>query len=334
MPVTLRGSKRRLTNSAYPYVANATQTWDFASPNMSIRRLVLDVQGQVVISGAGTLGTVHSDGPANLIKQVEALLDGQAWKKGSGPSFLRVSQKLDKTPGINEGLPGSGFGTYNFRSVIPLLAENPRSKNLTDTFIDGRDYDRIAVNVTFGDPTSLILGNTTTVVIQNVVVALYIIETEPVVPANGVKHILKEVEKPFAVLQAGDNELAIPVTKGEAIQIVQARFTDGTDLSDAALQQLNLKVNDGQEEPQKQQSGDFIQALATLENEVEGAPVGYYHLDTAEEGIPNTTALGAKGQVSTASLLATLGNPVTAFGAVIHTVSIAPAPAGKAKKAA
>lgn len=289
-----RGGLRLLDGSSFTFASGGRQTKELPVPSTFIKRLYGWLRGTLTISAVTVPGTVHADGPANLINLLEVLVDGYPVKVGSGPSFLRVAQLYDFTDGVNNGLLSAGAGVYNFEALIPLIFEQPLSVSPFDTILDGTKIRNLVMNVTWGTTASLVYGNTSTLALTNTTFQVYVDETMPF-PLTGAPWLFRETEKTFTgiVTNTGTN-LLLSFNQGSVYRAVQLRAIDGSDLSDAVINTINLRVNGGQEIPWNTIEDDFAQAYAIHHFGGRAVmPDGYYHLELSEGGRVLSTGLGA-----------------------------------------
>lgn len=277
---------------AFNFASGVRQTMQIQVPARFIKKFYLWLRGTLTISVVVTPGTVHNDGPANLVQNVELLVDGRTIKNGGGAAFLRIAQRYLQTIGVNSGLIGGGAGVYNFEALIPLLFEAPSTVSPVDTLLDGRFITNITLNLTWGTTASIIVGNNSTLALSNVTCQVYIEDTDPFATAAPF-WTFREVETTLAgVVTSVNTRFILPFNPGSIIRAIQFRSYDGADLSDAVINSYILRVN-GEEIPFNQLEDDFLQALGMYEFGGDSLPDGYYHSELAEGGRVATTGLGA-----------------------------------------
>lgn len=324
MGLLKRGGTRLV--DTFVFASGARQTITIQVPARFVKRIWLWLRGTLTASGVTVPGTVHQDGPANLLSVVEMLVDGKTVKFGSGPAFQRIAQRYDQTDGVNDGLVSGAAGVYAFEALVPLLFEAPSTVSPVDTLLDGRFVKNITLNLTWGTTASLIVGNTSTLALTGVTCDVYMEDTEPFPTAAGF-WTLREVETTFAgIVTSQNSRLIVPFTPGAIMRAIQLRSVDGSDLSDAIINTINLRIN-GEEVPLNSLEDDFVQARARHEFGTDFTNEGYYHLEFSEQGRVATTGLGAKleGQAINAIDLildTTVGAGATSI--VAHTVEHVP----------
>lgn len=291
MALLKRGGARLV--DTLTYVAGARQPVRIEVPSRFMQTIWLNVQGLLTVSAVTVPGTVHLDGPANIIAQAELLVDGKTIKIGSGPGFLRVAQVYGQSDGVNNGLVGGAAGIYPFQAVIPLNFEAWSSVSPIDTLLDGRFLKNMVLNITWGTPASLVINNTSTLAVTACTCEVYLEDTEPFDTPHGF-WTQRETETTFLnIVTAAQTRLAIPFTPGGVLRAVQLRSVDGLDLSDAVINSLSLRVN-GEEFPLNQLEDDFLQAYNRYKFGRDFHAEGYIHLELAENGRIAATGLGAK----------------------------------------
>jgi len=324
MGLLKRGSTRLV--DTFTFASGARQTITIQVPARFIKRLWLMLRGTLTKSAVTVPGTVHTDGPANLVQVVELLVDGRTRKFGSGPAFYRVAQRYDQTIGVNDGLNSGAAGVDAFEALIPLLFEAPSAVSPVDTLLDGRFIKNITLNITWGTTASLIVGNTSTLALSGVTLDVYVEDTEPF-PTAAPFWTFLEVETTFAgVVTSANTRLIVPFTPGAIMRALQVRAIDGSDVSDAIINTINLRLN-GEEVPLNALEDDFVQARSRHEFGTDFTAEGYYHLELTEAGRVATTGLGAKleGQaINGIDLILDTTVGVGATSIVVHTVEHVP----------
>src|SRR5207245_4150027 len=192
----LRRGGLRLVDS-FAFVASARQTIQIQVPARYMQRIWLWLRGTLTISAVTIPGTVHTDGPANLIGTVELLVDGRTYKIGAYPAFLRAAQKYFQTLGQNAGLTSGAAGVYNFEVLVPLMFASDGTVSPTDTLVDGRIVKNITLNLTWNAATNLIVGNTSTLALTATTCQVYIEDTEPF-PVDAPFWVFRETETTYA----------------------------------------------------------------------------------------------------------------------------------------
>lgn len=325
MGLLKRGSTRLA--DTFNFVSGARQTITIQVPARYIRRIYLWLTGRLDVSVVTVPGTIHQDGPANLVATVELLIDGKTVKFGSGPSFFRIAQRYDQTDGVNDGLVSAAAGTYPFECLIPLLFESPSTVSPIDTLIDGRFVKNITLNITWGTTASLVVGNTSTLAFGvTPTLEVYVDDTEPF-PTAAPFWTLREVETTYAgIVTSAQTRLIIPFTPGAIMRAIQLRSVDGSDLSDAVINRINLRLN-GEEVPLNTLDDDFVQALVHHQFGTDFNAEGYYHIEMPESGRVATTGLGAKLEGQAINDIDVICDTTVGVGAtsiVAHTVEHVP----------
>ena len=318
-----RGSTRLV--DTFTFAASARQTMDIQVPAKYMQRIWVWLRGTLTISAVTVPGTIHTDGPANLITTLELLVDGKLQKIGSGPSFFRIAQWYDQTGGRNAGLTSPNAGVYTFEALIPLMFEAASSVSPIDTLIDGRMVTAITLNLTWGTTASLILGNTSTLALTATTAEIYMQDTDPF-PLDSPLWTMRESEiTQTGVLTATETRIPVPFNPGSIIRALQLRAIDGTDLSDAIINTISLRLN-GEEWPLRALEDDFQQALQLHNFGRDLVQPGYYHLELNENGRIATTGLGANPdvQLNDVDLIldTTVGAGATSI--VVHVVEHVP----------
>lgn len=321
------------------YGAGARKLLSIDLPKQFIKRVWLYIHGPVVISGVTVPGRPHFDGFANLIQNIEAQLDGKPYKLDAAGAFFRMGQNYDATDGLNSGLVSGAAGTYNCHALIPLCCEMPGSPTPIDTLLSGLKHRKMQLYVTFGDGTSLIVGNTSTVTPGAISVDVYMETVDPFpIEAGHDFHYLKETVTPFQVA-ATVASLGLPLEyeDGTQLRAVQFRAYDGTQLSDDVMNSITLKLNGKTEIPLNTLGKKYLQGLRKHRLGVDTNPTGYLHVELADNGLVLTTGLGAKllpNQLTSIRFEAdvTLGAGATQIMA--HAIYVAPPNAYQAAQAA
>jgi hypothetical protein len=322
----LRGERRLLDGSTFSFVSGARQTAQLPVPTDFIKRLWLWVRGTLTISGVTVPGTVHTDGPANLIQTVELLVDGFPLKVGSGPAFMRIANMYDMTDGVNNGLISAGAGVYQFEAMVPLIFEQPLSVSPFDTILIGNQIRNLVLNLTWGTTASLVFGNTSTLAITATTVQVYSETTKPFALKGPRPWLLREAETQLLnVLTSSGTRLLMPFNEGSVYRAIQLRAIDGSDLSDAVINTINFRINGGQEIPFNTIEDDFMQAYDLYHFGANVMADGYYHVELAEGGRILTTGLGAgvkPNQINAIEFIldTTVGAGATSI--VAHTVEL------------
>ena len=326
--MSLKRGGRRLIDSFNTFTASTRFTMDIEVPQRFIKNLFVWVRGTLTISAVTVPGTVHTDGPANIVGQLELLVDGKTVKIGSGASFLRMAQKYMQSSLINNGLISANAGVYPFEVFIPLMFEMPSSISPIDALLDGRFVSNMTLNLTWNAAANLIVNNTSTLALTGVTAQVYIDDTEPFDTGARKFWTFREIETTIAgIVTNVTSRLEVPFSPGNILRAIQIRSIDGVDLSDAIINSLNLRINGGEETPYADLEDDFLQSLALAEFGVDYLPDGYYHLELAEGGRPAMTGLGAKleGQaVNSVDLIANTTVGVGATSIVLHTAEMVP----------
>lgn len=326
--MALKRGGRRLVDSFNTFTAATRFTMDIEVPQRFIKTLYVWVRGTLTISAVTVPGTVHTDGPANIVRQLELLVDGKTVKIGSGPSFLRLAQKYMQGSLVNNGLISANAGVYPFEVLIPLMFEMPSSISPIDSLLDGRFISNITLNLTWNAATNMIVNNTSTLALTVTTAQVYIDDTEPFDTGARKFWTFREIETTVAgIVTNTGSRLEVPFSPGNILRAIQLRAIDGVDLSDAIINSLNLRINGGEERPYTDLEDDFLQALGIAEFGVDFLPDGYYHLELAESGRPAMTGLGAKleGQaINSLDLIADTTVGAGATSVVIHTAEMVP----------
>lgn len=296
MALLKRGGLRLVDTFAF---ATTRQTMKIQVPARFMQRLWIHLSGTLTISAVTVPGQPQRDGPANLIKTLELLQDGKTLKFGSGGSFLRLGQKYDDTLGDNSGIPSGVAGAFPFECSFPIYFEAPSSVSPVDTLIDGRLVEVLTFNLTWGVAADLMNGNTSTLVLSGVTAEVYMEDTEPF-PTKGPFWSMREIETVYPML-ATSTQFRAPIAfqPGAILRAIQLRTTDAaapgptTDLSNAIINALSLRIN-GEETPFNTLAGRFFQAWSMYKFGSSIEPVGYYHVELAENGKVAMTGLGAK----------------------------------------
>lgn len=277
------------------FVAGARQTSRIEVPARFMQRLWVWLRGTLTVTVVTTPGTVHNDGPANLIQQLELLVDGKTVKIGSGAAFLRIGQQFDQTDGVNNGILSGALGVYPFQALIPLCFEAPSTVSPIDTLLDGRLVKNMILNLTWGTTASLVIGNTSTLAVA-ATAEIVMQDTEPFATVAPF-WTMRESETTFTnIATAGQTRLQLPFTPGAIIRSIQLRAIDanaGNNPLQNIINTLSLRVN-GEEFPLNQVQDEFTQAIARQVFGRDQTAVGYYHLEMSENGRVASTGLGAK----------------------------------------
>ena len=277
-------------------VAGARQTSRIEVPARFMQRIWIWLQGTLTISVVTVPGVVHNDGPANLIQQLELLVDGKTVKIGSGPAFLRIGQQFDQTDGVNNGILSGAAGVYPFQALIPLLFEGPSTVSPIDTLLDGRLVKNMILNLTWGAAANLIVGNTSTLALGVVTAEIYLQDTEPF-DTQAPFWTMRESETTFTnIATAAQTRLPLPFTPGAIVRAIQLRAVDanaGNNPIQTIINTISIRVN-GEEFPWNQTQDEFDQAVARQLFGRDQTAMGYYHLELAEAGRIASTGLGAK----------------------------------------
>lgn len=324
-----RGQLSLLDDSTFAFVSGTRQTAQLPVPGTFIKRLWLHLRGTLTVSVVTVPGTVHADGPVNLVRNIELLLDGDPVKVGRLAHFFRLAQKYDKTLGVNSGLVGAGAGVYEFEAVIPLLFAMPDSKGAFDTVEDGRSIRNMVLNLTWGTTADLIFGNTSTLALTGTSVAVYLEDTEPF-PRVGTPYRFKESDTSYLnIVTSVGSRLQVPFTGGGVIRSLMLKAVDGSDLSDAVINSVvAVNVNGKEEVPFDNIEDDFFQAYAQhLFGLGFQPPEGYYFIEFAERGLVLTTGLGARVPAQSFNSLEVVANTTVGVGAtsiVGHLAEVVP----------
>ena len=285
--------------AAYNYAANTR-----VSENLSVRatywqQLLLSLRGTLTISAVTVPGTPHPDGPANLLQTVEVKIDGETVKLAAGASLLRMAQLYYKTLGTNDGIYTGAAGVYPFHALIPVMFAMPDSVNPPDSYEDGTRVKNLTVNITFGDTTSLITGNTSTLALTATSCEIYLQDTEANFQRqNGIWRFRQFEATQQGILTSGSTRLQVPsVSKGGVVRTLLLAALDATVPSDTIINAVNqLKINGAEEVPFNTVEDDFLQALSTYEQQAPAMVDGYYPFEFADRGRVLTTGLGAFGK--------------------------------------
>src|ERR1051325_367969 len=317
-----RGGLRLL--DTFNFVSGARQTLDLQVPQRFIQRLWIWVQGTLTISAVTVPGTIHTDGPVNIVQQLELLLNGKTRKFGSGAAFFRVAQMYDQSEGVNDGLVSANAGVYTFEALIPLLFEAPSSVSPIDTLVDGRTIKNMILNLTWGTTANLVVGNTSTLAISACTAEVYIDDTDPF-PTKAPFWEMRETEHQFlGILTSGGTRLPIPFTPGHVVRAILLRAIDGAEVSDAVINRLSLRLN-GEEMPLNSLEDDFVQALQQHQFGRDSMPDGYYMIELAENGRVASTGLGAGGKpITDIEIVADTTVGAGATSIVAHTIEHVP----------
>lgn len=277
------------------YAANVRQTSRIEVPARFMQRIVVWLRGTLTVTVVVVPGTVHNDGPANLIQQLELLVDGKTVKIGSGPAFLRIGQQYDQSDGVNNGIPSGAAGVYPFQAYIPLLFEGPSTVSPIDTLLDGRLVKNMILNLTWGAPANLMVGNNSTLAVA-ATAEIYLMDTEPFQTAAPF-WTMRESETMFNnIATAAQTRLQLPFTPGAIVRGIQLRAIDANanfNPIQTIINGASLRVN-GEEFPLNQVQDEFLQAHARQLFGRDQTAIGYYHLEMSENGRVASTGLGAK----------------------------------------
>jgi hypothetical protein len=320
-----RGQLTLLDGNTFAFVANTRQTSQLPVPSTYLKKLWLSLRGTLTVSAVTVPGTIHADGPANLVSNIELLIDGYPLKTGKLPHFLRMSQLYFKTDGVNDGLVSAGAGAYDFQALVPLCFEMPASAGRFDTVEDGRTIKNMVLNLTWGATSDLVVGNTSTLALTNTTVQVYVEDTEPNFERDPKTiYRFRETDTVFNnIVTSGGSRLLIPYTEGSIMRAVSLKSVDGSDLSDAIINTIiGVRINGGQEVPFNTIEDDFFQAYAKYLFGQDQMFEGYYHIEFAEDELVLTTGLGAgvsRGQLNTLEVIAdtTVGAGATSITAHI-----------------
>lgn len=333
MPNFLRGHMGLVDASTLSFAAGTRQPLQIPVPATYLKKLWINLRGTLTISAVTVPGTIHRDGPVNLVRNIELLIDGYPLKVGRLAHFFRIAQRYDATQAVNNGLFTGAAGVYDFQAVVPLFFESPASVGPFDTIEDGRTIRNMFLYLTWGDTGDLVVGNTSTLALTNTTAEVYVEDTEPNFDRSGQPYRLRETDTTQAnVGTSASTRMPIPFTEGGVIRSILLKAVDNTNLSDAVINTLvALRVNGGEEEPLKNLEDDFLQALTLYEAGGLSALVeGYYHLETCERGRPLTTGLGAGGGKPLNSLDLVLdttvgGTSAAATSIIAHVMELVPA---------
>lgn len=327
-----RNNIRKGNTSAFQFVAGATQPLELPIARRYVKKLWFRLRGTMVISGVTVPGKVHSDGIANLVQQLEILIDGNPWKKGLFVNFLRNAQTYDATEGVNDGIFTGAAGSYDFEVLVPIYGELPSAHESMDGLVDGTKHSKFAINVTWGQVANVLYGNTSTVAINNCALEVYPDDTAPFEHAGDfLVHL--ETETTLNNIQAGGAVLPIPFIKGAVMRSLLIRATDGNDLTQNMLTGITIRVNGGEELPLNQVADKVVQGMKKYRLKGESCPDGYYLIEFPEGGIDAlilSTGLGAKvpadgsGSINGIELVLDTAAPVGVGSLVVHITSLAP----------
>jgi hypothetical protein len=294
----LRQAKTLIDDGALSFVAGTRQKVELMVPDTYIKNLFLNVRGTLTISGVSVPGLPHLDGPANLIRRIEVLIDGDQVKLGQGPFFLRLAQLYNKTLGVNSGILSGAAGVYEFQAVIPIMFAMPDSVSPLDSAEDGGDIKKkIELAITWGSTSDVIVGNTSTLAIV-ATAQVYLDDTEKTFRRNRVYRFRQYETSDQNIVTASNTRIIVPTpNEGSIIRTLLLKQNDGANLSDAVINALNaLKINGSKEVPFTSIEDDFLQALALYSDGAQYMPDGYLPIELAERGLIATTGLGASGR--------------------------------------
>lgn len=329
MGIFRRGQLSLLDDSTFSFAANTRQTAQLPVPALFMKRVWLQLKGTLTISAVTVPGVVHADGPANLLSNLDLLLDGFPLKTGRPVHNLRLAQKYFKSIGTNSGLVGGGAGVYEFEAMIPLCFEMPDSVGPFDTIEDGRGIRNMVLNLTWGATSDLIVGNTSTLALTNTTVAVYVETTDPF-PRVGPRYRFQETDTSYNnILTSAATRLQVPFTGGGVIRSLILKTIDGSDLSDSIINSIvGVNINGKQETPFDNIEDDAFQAISQyLFGLGYQAPEGYYHIEFAEGGLVLTTGLGARVPPKSLNSLEVIANTTVGAGAtsiVGHLAEVVP----------
>lgn len=310
-----RGQISLLDGDTFTFAASTRQVVQLPIPATYLKRLWLNLRGTLTVSAVTVPGLPHLDGPANLIGQVELLVDGFPLKVGRAAHFLRIAQKYDQTEGVNAGILSGAAGVYNFQALIPLMFEMPASVGPFDSVEDGRLIRNMTLALTWGTTGDLIVGNTSTLALTNTTCEVYLEDTEPNFQRNENDIFrFRQTDTSFlGIVTSAGTRLILPVPDlGGVFRSILLKSIDGANLSDAIINNVvALRVNGSDEVPFNNIEDDFFQAQALYHFGMDFMPDGYYHIELAEGGLVRTTGLGARG-VEIKSLDAILNTTVGA----------------------
>lgn len=285
-----RGSLRLL--DSFTFSSGARQTMDLNVPARYMQTLWMWLRGTLTISATTVLGTVHIDGPANIIGTVELLVGGKTYKIGSFPAFLRAAQKYYQTEGQNAGLTSGADGAYNFEVLVPLMFQAIGTISPMDTLIDGRFIKKMTLNITWQTAADLLVGETSTLALTSTTCQVYMMDTEPF-PVDAPFYVFRETETTHSgIVTSSASRLELSHSPNGIMRFIQLRAIDGSDLSDAVINSYSVRLN-GEEYPVREVEDDFTQALGMYEYGYSGNPDGYYHIELVENGRVFTTGLGS-----------------------------------------
>lgn len=307
----------------FTFVAGARQTMDLQVPQRFIKRLWVWLRGTLTPGAGGNL-VFHNDGPVNLVQQLELLVNGKTHKFGSGAAFHRIAQQYDQTDGRNVGPAPTATAATTFEALIPLMFESASAVSPVDTILDGRSIKTMILNLRWGVLTDYLLSGGTAPALSAVDAQVYIEDTEPF-PTKRPFWSLRETEHQFLnIVTAGATRLALPYTPGHVLRAVQLRAIDGTNVSDAVINRLSLRLN-GQVTPFQDLEDDFLQAWQLHKFGRDSVPEGYYFLELPENGRIATTGLGAGGApITDVEIVADTTVGAGATSIVAHTVEHVP----------
>lgn len=323
---------RKGNTAAFQFAAGATQNLELPIPRRYVNKMWLRLRGQLQITAVTVPGFIHTDGIANLVQQVEVLIDGNPWKKGLFASFFRNAQTYDATEGVNDGVYSGAQGNYNFEVLVPLYGGVPSSAGKLDGLVDGTKQSKFQINVTWGTAANVVIGATSTVTPVNTVLEVHIEDTAPF-DHKGDFLVHLEQETTLNNIQAGGAVLPIPFLKGAVMRSILVRVTDGTDLSDDIITGITIRINGGEELPVNQIPAPVIQGMKKYRLKGESMPVGYYLIEFPEGGVEAlilSTGLGAKvpadgsGSINGIELVLDTNAPLVAGSLTAHTTSLAP----------
>lgn len=328
-----RGELRLI--DTFNFVSGQRQQIELSVPEKFLQRLWLNIRGTLTISAVTVPGTIHRDGAAQSVANVQLDLDGQPLKIGSLASFLRLAQRYDETSGANFGLVSPAAGVYPFQCVVPLFFESVRSVNPLDTLVDGRFVKNMVLTLTWGTAAAMLVDETSTTALSALTAEVYFEDTEPFVTEAPFWRFEEFETLHDNILTNQQTRLILPYKLGSILRAVQLRAVDDNDLSDDIINALTLRINGG-EQPWRDVEDDFLKAWSQHRFGLDSVADGYYHLELAENGRVMSTGLGAGNQelINTLDILADTTVGVGATSILSHLVQYVPpdASAGVAQR--
>jgi len=274
-----RHGARRL--DLIPYESGATKTIDLPRDRL-IKKINLQFDATLVLSGGTTSGTVNEDATAKLISKIEVLADGVTTLRRFDGQGLYHRNWLENGCAAIQSVPASGdSGNHTLSLNLDINFDNNIGLKPSDTFLLASAYRTLVLAVTWADPSVMFsTANDRTKSISN---------------AFGIRPIIYETTQPSPILMrfvdyidknvsASAAEFPIDIPIGNRIyQAFIFKSTEALVLSSAIINYFNLISGDKNihyANLPDQQVLNMNKKQFSLEN----AKVGFYYLPMMENG--------------------------------------------------